>query len=433
MKPIIKHIIGIVGTVVLAGSLASCEQHDYPDRFRATEGLPTISYVRYADKDVFTDQAFMDEILCIVGTNLRSVHDIYFNDQKAILNTSYVTDNTLVVSVPNTQAVEVTNKLYLFNKAGESVSYDFKVLPPVPKILSMSNEWAKEGEEVTLTGKYFMDVVSVGMPGADVTGFTVVDSEHITFQVPAGATPGPVSVTTASGSANSSFQYMDQRNMLFDFDGLRGGFAIGNGWRAPATGHLHNQGDDAFDALDGTYLWFGGQDGGLKADQYGVWGEDPYSFDYWNSEDPASSIPPLRTLPTFASYIEKYGIGGLTLKFECYIPTSNPWKTCSMMLMFSNSSVVSNENMNNNYFSDEAVPRALWTPWQDTGSYDTGDKWLTISVPLSEFTMTHAGGTCATKFDSSCLDGFAVFVWGGFGGSDCDPVMAMDHFRVVPM
>ena len=39
MKPIIKHIIGIVGTVVLAGSLASCEQHDYPDRFRATEGL----------------------------------------------------------------------------------------------------------------------------------------------------------------------------------------------------------------------------------------------------------------------------------------------------------------------------------------------------------------------------------------------------------
>ena len=169
MKQFIKHITGIIGAVILAGSLSSCERYDYPDRFRATEGLPTVSYVRYADKDVFIDQAFMDEILCIVGTNLRSVHDIYFNDQKAIINTSYITDNTLIVSVPNTQATEVTNKLYLYNKAGECVDYSFKVLPPVPKVLAMSNEWAKEGETVTLTGKYFMDVQSVAMPGAEVT------------------------------------------------------------------------------------------------------------------------------------------------------------------------------------------------------------------------------------------------------------------------
>jgi hypothetical protein len=427
MKHIIRHISGIVGIVLLAGSVFSCDNYDYPDRFRATEGLPTISYVRYADRDVYTDQAFMDEILCIVGTNLRSVHDIYFNDQKAILNPSYITDNTLVVSVPNSQAKEVTNKLYLLNKDGASVEYNFKVLPPVPKVLSMSNEWAKEGEVVTITGKYFMDVLTVALPGAEVTDFTVDDSEHITFTVPAGVSAGPVSVTTASGSANSSFQYMDQRNMLFDFDGLRGGFAIGNGWRAPATGHLHNDGDDAFPALDGTYLWLGG------TDPTSNWGEDEFSFDYWNSEDPTSSIPPLRTLPTFDGYIKKYGVGGLTLKFECFVPTSNPWTGASMQLMFSSSAWVSNENMNNTYFSDDAVPRALWTPWEDTGSYDTGDKWLTISVPLSEFILTSSGTTCATKFDSSCLDGFALFVWSGSTGAACDPVIAIDHIRVVPM
>ena len=427
MKQIIKHMAGIVGAVLLAGNFVSCDQYDYPDRFRATEGLPTVSYVRYADRDVFIEQAFMDEILCIVGTNLRSVHDIYFNDQKAILNPSYITDNTLVVSVPNTQAKEVTNKLYLLNKAGNSVEYDFKVLPPVPKILSMSNEWAKEGEEVTLTGKYFMDVQSISLPGAEVTEFTVNDGEHVTFKVPAGATAGPVSLTTASGSTNSSFQYLDQRNMLFDFDGLRGGFAAGNGWRAPATGHLHNSGDDSFPAVDGSYLWLG------VKDPTSNWAEDEYSFDYWNSEDPDSSIPPLRTLPTFASYIKKYGVGGLTLKFECFIPSSNPWKGASMQLMFSNSSVVSNDNMNNNYFSDESVPRALWTPWQETGSYDTGDKWVTVSVPLSEFTLTPSGAACSEKFDSSCLDGFALFVWSGITGSECEPIIAIDHIRVVPM
>ncbi len=427
MKQIIKHITGIVGAFILAGNFVSCDRYDYPDRFRATDGVPTISYVRYADKDVFIEQAFMDEILCIVGTNLRSVYEVKFNDQKAILNPSYITDNTLVVSVPNTQASEVTNKLYLFNKKGEGVEYDFKVLPPVPKVLSMSNEWAKEGETVTIVGKYFMDVQKVSMPGAEVTEFTVDDSEHISFKVPAGVSAGPVSVTTASGSANSSFQFMDQRNMLFDFDGLRGGFAIGNGWRAPANGHLHNPGDDAFDALDGSYLWLGGNDPTSN------WAEDEYSFDYWNSEDPSSSIPPLRTLPAFDAYIKKYGVGGLTLKFECLIPTSNPWTGASMQLMFSNSSWVSNDNMNNNYFSDDAVPRALWTPWQDTGSYDTGDKWLTISVPLSEFTLTPSGGACSTKFDSSCLEGFALFVWSGFTGAECQPIIAIDHIRVVPM
>ena len=427
MKQIIKHIFGIVGAVLLAGNSVSCDRYDYPDRFRATDGLPTISYVRYADRDVFVEQAFMDEILCIVGTNLRSVHDIYFNDQKAILNSSYITDNTLIVSVPNTQAKDVTNMIYLFNKDGKSVGYDVKVLPPVPKILSMSNEWAKEGEEVTLTGKYFMDVQSITLPGVEVTDFTVNDSEHVTFKVPAGASSGPVSLATASGSTNSSFLYLDQRNMLFDFDGMRGGFASGNGWRAPANGHLHSDGDDAFPALDGTYLWLGGNDPTSN------WAEDEYSFDYWNSEDPNSSIPPLRSLPAFAGYLEKYGVGGLTLKFEVLIPASNPWTGGSMQLMFSNSSVVSNDNMNNNYFSDDAVPRALWTPWQATGSYDTGDKWLTISVPLSEFTLTASGGVCSTKFDSSWLDGFALFVWSGFSGTACEPVIAIDHIRVVPM
>lgn len=427
MKSTIKHIIGIVGAVVLAGSLVSCDRYDYPDRFRATEGLPTISYVRYADKDVFIEQAFMDEILCIVGSNLTSVHDIYFNDQKAILNTSYITDKTLIVSVPSTQAAEVTNKIYFLNKDGVSVNYDFKVLPPVPKILSMSNEWAAPGEEVTITGKYFMDVQGVSMPGAEVSAFTVDDSEHITFKVPEGATPGPVSVKTASGSCNSTFQYLDQRNMLFDFDGLRGGFATGNGWRAPATGHLHNPGDDAFPALDGSYLWLG------VKDPTSNWAEDEYSFDYWNSEDPSSSIPPLRTLPSFSTYIDKFGIGGLCLKFECLIPSSNPWTGASMQLMFSSSAVVSNDNMNNTYFSDDAVPRALWTPWQATGSYDTGDKWLTISVPLSEFNLTSGGGACGTKFDTSWLDGFALFVWSGFSGSACEPIIAIDHIRVVPM
>ena len=433
MKSTIKYLGGFLSAAIVLGGLASCQKMDYPDRFTATEGLPSVDYVRYAAQDVFISQAFMDEVLCVVGDNLRSVHDVLFNDQKAILNTSYITDHTLIVSVPSTPAKVTTNCMYLVTAKQDTVKYDFKILPPIPKITSMTNEWAKEGEEVTLYGRYFIGVTGIDLPGASVTDFTVNSSESITFKIPAGASAGPVTVTTESGSANSVFQFMDSRNMLFDFDGLRGGMATGNGWRAPAKGHLHNDGDDAFAGVDGAYLWLGGASNGLKADATGVWAEDEYSFDYWNSTDVNSAIPPLKSLSTFSNYLDKYGIAGLTLKFECMVPTSNPWKTCSMQLMFSDSKTVNADAGTNNYFSDENFPRALWTPWLVGGSYDTGDKWVTVSIPLTEFVYTHMGKSCSTTFDKSYLDGFALFVWGGESGSDCDPVIAIDHIRVVPL
>lgn len=429
-----KNIFTYLSAAVCAVSLlVSCEKTDYPDRFRPTDGVPKVSYVRLAEKDVVITQAYMDEVICIVGENLRSVHDLYFNDQPAKLNTAFMTDNTLIVGVPSTQAQTVDNKMHLKTKDGAVVDYEFKVLPPVPKITGMSNEWAKVGEKVSLYGKYFMDVTDVVLPGAAIKDFTVVSSEEISFTIPAGATAGPVSVTTASGSTNSVFQYLDQRNILFDFDGTRGGFAAGNGWRAPAAGHIHAPGDDAFAAVDGSYLWLGGQDGGLKADPTAVWAEDPYSFNYWNSTDVSSAVPPLNTLSTFAAFIEKYGIGGLALKFECMVPSSNPWKTCSMQLYFTRSSDVSNENMTNAFLSDTALPRGLWTPWLGSGTYDTKDSWVTVSVPLSTFIYAPDGSTCGTTFDSSFLEGFSLFVWSGYGGSDCDPVIALDNIRVVPM
>ena len=102
MKSTIKYLGGFLSAAIVLGGLASCQKMDYPDRFTATEGLPSVDYVRYAAQDVFISQAFMDEVLCVVGDNLRSVHDVLFNDQKAILNTSYITDHTLIVSVPST-------------------------------------------------------------------------------------------------------------------------------------------------------------------------------------------------------------------------------------------------------------------------------------------------------------------------------------------
>lgn len=420
-----KKYIGILAALLV---LAACDRQDYPDRFRATSGVPSIDFVRYADKDVFINQAFMDEVLCIVGSNLCSVHDVYFNDQAAILNTSFITDHTLVVAVPSTAAVEKTDKIYFKTASGDVVTYDFKVLPPAPKVSAMSNEWAKPGETVTLSGRYFIDVTGVQLPGVEVTDFTVNSGESITFTVPAGANPGPVEVTTASGSGRSTFQYMDSRNMLFDWDGTRG-LALGYGWR-DGSKVLCAPGTHAFAALDGNYIAFSSEFDGTP---YGSWAEDPCSFDYWPG-DVGSAHAPLYSFDTFAQYIQKYGVGGLCLKFEVMVPTSNPWTCVGMQLMFSSEDLVSESNMNNNYFSEEDFPRAVWEPWVATGSFDTGDKWQTVSIPLTDFTKKSNGSACAKKLDDSYLHGLAFFLWGGSAeGKAGTPVIAIDNIRVVPL
>jgi hypothetical protein len=105
-----------------------------------------------------------------------------------------------------------------------------------------------------------------------------------------------------------------------------------------------------------------------------------------------------------------------------------------MQIMFSNEASVSEANMTNAYYTAEDFPRYVWEPWTASGKYDTGDKWVTVSFPLSEFTKTSGGGACATAFDDSYLHGFAMFVYGGSTpGTAGSPIIAIDNIRVVPL
>ena len=122
------------------------------------------------------------------------------------------------------------------------------------------------------------------------------------------------------------------------------------------------------------------------------------------------------------------------MKFEMYVPSSNPWSSCAMQLIFSSMSQVSYATATNAYFSDTTVPRALYNPWMATGSYDTADRWVTVSVPLNTFTYTHEGGACGAGFTAEMLAGLTFFVWnGGVAGTDCSPVILIDNIRVVPV
>ena len=97
--------------------LPSCD--DNPDAYVITDGLPEVRYVRVPDAlsaDSLLKSAFMGSNIAIVGKNLTSVTEIWFNDQQAILNTSLMTDKAIIVGVPSTIPEKVTNKMYLLNK-----------------------------------------------------------------------------------------------------------------------------------------------------------------------------------------------------------------------------------------------------------------------------------------------------------------------------
>ena len=216
----------MVALAAIGAGFTSCS--DEPDKYESTSGIPTISYIRPVDvskKDSMLVEATMDNTICIIGNNLRSIKQINFNDQKAVLNTSYITDHSIILTVPKTIPTTISDKIYFITTSNDTVKYDFKVTIPAPIVSSMSNEWAKPGEEVTLIGDYFLDYdnypldINVGdnyvIPRSNIKSISKTD---IKFIVPEDMPKDYIKVSTKFGKTRAAFKYMDTRGMLFDFD-----------------------------------------------------------------------------------------------------------------------------------------------------------------------------------------------------------------------
>ena len=413
---------------ISAGFLAvSCE--DQPDAFVATEGLPHVDYVRYADQDIVITQAFMEETVCLVGENLRSINQLWFNDQEAILNTSYMTDNTLVVGVPKNRATVQTDKIYMITAAQDTVTYDFRVLAPAPVVKSMTNEYAAVGEEVTITGQYFISPITIEMQGAVVEESAMKLTEtSATFKIPEGAQPGVIKVITASGTTPAPFQYRDPRGLITNFDG--GTDVVPQGWNIKAT--YSSEG-----GVDGQYVQLGPS--ALTADA--AWNEElklPFWCGNWNG-DPMG-ITSGAGVP-ICNIIDFTNFANMCIKFELCIPKENSWKAGAMQIVFVSAARCANDSWQNNTYIRTAADggldlcRALYRPWEATGEFHTDGKWITVTIPFSEFTY-NADGTSGKVPLSSPEDFASLIIWpwsGGVNGADCTPIFRYDNIRAVPV
>ena len=419
----ISRLFAATTFAVLAMVMTACE--DEPDKYEVADGLPTVKYVRMTTpsaSDSLIDGAYMANTICLVGDNLRSIYELYFNDQKAILNTSLMTDHTVIVDVPRTIPDNVTNRIYMVNAAKDTVAYDFKVLVPAPVVNSMSNEYAKPGSVATIYGDYLLDdayvPLEINFPGnVAVTEFLSISKTAVRFVVPEGAElSGNVTVKSIYGTGRSGFHYMDARGFLFDWDGTKG-LASGHGWRNGVV----SSSTEGIEPLDGNYLVFSG-----NLDNTAWPDEDRQSFNYW--PEPTAGYPELSTL------FEAEEWRTMQLKFECFVPTGTPWTTTSLQMIFTSNANVTYATGNNGYIGNDEIPRGLWTPWLETGSYDTADEWVTVTVPLSNFIYTRYGAASANSLDKDSFTGLTFVLYAGpqNAGTNGPILMGIDNIRVVP-
>ena len=161
----IKYILAVCPLVL--GFHSCCDE---PDKYETTDGVPTIRYIRNLGTEITTSTDPSDKVLtngqlvesaspeatlCIVGDNLRSIVELYFNDKPATLNSSYITDNTMIVVVPKEVPTAVTNLITMKTADGQEVTHPFKVVISAPVLNSADCEYKRIGE--TMTGKEFSD------------------------------------------------------------------------------------------------------------------------------------------------------------------------------------------------------------------------------------------------------------------------------------
>lgn len=418
--------------------MTACE--DQPDKYEIADGVPTLKYVRSPlpeEADSLLVGAYLGNTVCLVGDNLRSIYELYFNDQKATLNTSYMTDHTVLVDIPKNIPEEVTNKIYMITKSGEKVDFDFSVMVPAPVVSSMSCEYAPAGSEAVLYGDYFVDdpnvPLTISMPG-DITvegeQITSITKTAVKFIVPVGAVQGNIRVKSIYGTGQSVFQYKDTRNILFDWDGnYEGALAAGNSW----SGDDEKKGQtiSSVPPIDGNYLVLGPST--LLGGQWET--PNAYVMMYWPYQHATQGCVPLYDLPQFKKMLEEYELEDLAVKFEAYVPASNPWMAEGMQIQFTSLDEVSMENQNNDYvYGEGKEPRGVWVPWEETGSYDTGNQWVTVTLKMSEFNKQVSGIVSESEFTEENLAGLSIFLrGGGVDGKECEPIICIDNIRVVPV
>jgi len=82
--------------------------------------------------------------------------------------------------------------------------WDLGLPPPQPKVTGVVPTAGATGATVIVNGKFLLGAVAVSFNGTPATTFSNISANYVSVTVPAGATTGPITVTTPNGSSTST-------------------------------------------------------------------------------------------------------------------------------------------------------------------------------------------------------------------------------------
>jgi hypothetical protein len=376
MKSFNKIILILLMTVGVISTFLSCKKEE-------AAGTPSVSYVRVTRpeaSDSLLIGAGQGQLIAIVGNNLKDAQEIWFNDQRAMLTPTYITNTSILVAVPPQIPLAVSNKMKIVFKNGYELLYDFQVQISKPVISSMASEYVNTGDIAIIDGNFFYAPLTVTFTGGATGEIVERKDMQLQVKVPAGAQPGPITVKTNFGEVTSTFWFRDNRNLLITSDPWSGWW--GETLVVPGTDPL---------AISGNYIrikkkiadwewteWIGGREDALAT----------------------SHVLPEDAVLNPANY---------NMKFE--INTIKPYNSNRIKFMI---------GQVNNPDPDWNAEPYFWNP-----PFDTKGKWQTVTIPFNDVVSKYKTNWGVRP------QGYGVRVW-FHGPGDLDADIAFDNLRVVP-
>ena len=375
MRTINKIALLFIMAIAVIGVMSSCTKD-------SATGKPIVNYVRVTtpeSSDSLLVGAHQGQLIAIMGANLQDAYQIWFNDQKANLTSTYITSTSILVRVPSPIPLAITNKLKIYFSNGDSLLYDFTVQISKPTVNNMVSEFVNEGDVATIRGDYFYEPLTVTFAGGITGEIVSVTDKIIQVRVPAGALPGTITVKTNFGETESDFWFRDNRNIFISSDPYEGWWNASYVVSSPGAGNPPK--------INGNYIRI--------TKSLGEWS--------WNeiAGGPASAMPlQSKNIPDAAILKPS----DYNLKFE--INTVKPYNASIIRI-----NAALNSEDNNAY---------QWQP-----PYDTKGQWQTVIIPFEEVVASYAVKPAINPDGYWCR-----ILMQGPGVLDAD--ICFDNFRIVP-
>lgn len=337
------------------------------------------------------DFARLGQTIRIEGSGFKGLKELYVNGFRTYFNTTYITNNNMIVSLdmdtPISGADPEERNTIRFVKSGTEYVYEFEIRAASPVIKSISNTLPKAGETVTVYGENLQLTESVTLPGGtQVTKITNApeeeDGEWFSFVMPSDVTEyGAITVTCANGTAVSAEYFNNSNCIVLDFDGN----GAQGSWNWSETGSMISS-DDLVDDPLGTPLGTG-RGKVLKIipdrllDAGGIAQGKPRATECWT----AGSGNELDDWSRMYTYIpETTPLTDVAFQFDIYVPGT--WVgTGHIQICLINSFNFGGIGSDDDSDSKQC---AFYCPWIVDGEvvpFTTGDQWVTVTIPFSEF------------------------------------------------